>query len=82
MLSYFYNQHKGNTKQNVSNISKGLDELNSKYDNILILGDLNSEMSEPYLDGSCQTCNLESIISKPNQLVSKILRILHALTWC
>ena len=82
LLSYSYNQHKGNTKQNVSNISKGLDELNSEYDNTLIIGDLNSEMSKPYLDEFCQTCNLESIINKPNQLVSKILRILHALTWC
>ena len=29
LLSYFYNTHKGNTKQHLSNISKGLDELNS-----------------------------------------------------
>ena len=28
-----YNQHKGYTKQHLSNISKGLDELYSKYDN-------------------------------------------------
>ena len=32
LLSYFYNSHKGNTKQYLSNISKGLDELNSKHD--------------------------------------------------
>ena len=37
--SYSYNPHKGNRKQHLSNISKGLDELNSKYDNILIIGD-------------------------------------------
>ena len=48
MLSYSYNPHKGNTKQHLSNISTGLNELNSKYDNILIIGDLNSEMSEPF----------------------------------
>ena len=28
LLSYSYNSHKGNTKQYLSNISKGLDELN------------------------------------------------------
>ena len=40
-ISYYsYNPHKGNTKYHLSNISKGLDELNSKYDNILIIGDL------------------------------------------
>ena len=65
MLSYSYNPHKGNTKQYLSNISKGLHELNSKYDNILIIGDLNSEMSEPSLDEFCQTYNLESIVNKP-----------------
>ena len=43
----------------------GLDELNSKYDNILIIGDLNSEMSELSLDEFCQTYNLESIMIKP-----------------
>ena len=50
LLSYFYNPRKGNTKQHLSNVSKGLDELNSKYDNILFIGDLNAEMSEPSLD--------------------------------
>ena len=49
LLSYSYNPHKDNTKQHLSNISKGLDELNPKYDNKLIIGDLNSEMSEPFL---------------------------------
>ena len=30
LLSYSYNPHKGNTKQDLPNISKGLDESNSK----------------------------------------------------
>ena len=65
LLSYSYNPHKGNTKEHLSNISKGLDELNSKYDNILIIGNLNSEMSKPSLDEFCQTYNLETIVNKP-----------------
>ena len=65
LLSYSYNPHKGNTKQHLSNISKGLDELNSKYDSILIIGDLNTEMSEPSLNKFFQTYNLESIVNKP-----------------
>ena len=65
LLSYSYNPHKGNTKQHLFNTSKGLDELNSKYDNILIIVDLNSEVSEPSLDDFCQTYNLEIIINKP-----------------
>ena len=64
LLSYSYNPHKGNKKQHLSNISKGLDELNSKYDNILIIGNLNSELSEPSLDEFSQTYNLVSIVSE------------------
>ena len=68
LLSYSYNPHKGNTKQHLSNISKSLDELNSKYDNILIIGDLNTEMSEPSSNEFCQIYNLESIVNKPSCL--------------
>ena len=49
LFRYSYNPHK----------------LNSKYDNILIIGDLNTEMSEPSLNEFCQTYNLESIVNKP-----------------
>ena len=80
MLSYSYNPYKGNTKQNLSNVSKGLDELNSKLDNILIIGDLNFEMNKPSLDECCQTCNLENIVYKP--IFFKDTKRLHALTWC
>ena len=65
LLSCSYSPHKGNTKQHLSNISKGLDEVNSKYDNILIIGYLNTNMSEPSLNEFCQTYNLESIVNKP-----------------
>ena len=65
LRSNSYYPDKGNTKQNLSSISKGLDELNSKYDDILFTGDLNSEMSEPSLDKFCQTYNLGSIVNKP-----------------
>ena len=54
-------------KQHLSNISNGLDEWNSKY-NILIIGHLSTEMSEPSLNEFCQTNNLESIVNKPTCL--------------
>ena len=64
LLSYCYNPHKSNTKQHLSSTSKGLDELSSEYDNILIIGGLNSEMSESSLNEFCQTYNLEIIVNK------------------
>ena len=68
LLSYSFNPHKGNTKQHLSNIWKGLDELNSKYGNTLIVGNLNTEMGESSLNEFCQTYNLESIVNKPTCL--------------
>ena len=65
LLVYSYNSHKGNSKQHLSNTSEGWDEVNSKYDNVFTIADLNSEMSEPCLDEYCQTHNLESIVNKP-----------------
>ena len=64
LLSYSCNPHGGNTRQHLSNISKGFDELNWIYDNIFITGDLNSGMSEPSSDEFYQIYNLESIIHK------------------
>ena len=37
---------------------------------LVIKGDLNSEMSEPSIDEFCQTCNSESIVNKPTCLTS------------
>ena len=64
LLSYSYNPHRGSTKQHLSNISKGLDELKSKYDNIIIIGYLKFEMSKTSLNEFWQTYNLESIVNK------------------
>ena len=73
LLNYSYNPRKRNTKQHISNISKGLNELNSKHDDTLIIDDLNSEMSEPSLDEFRQICTLGSIVNKPTYLKNKNL---------
>ena len=59
IVQLFLHPHKGNTKQHLSNIRKGLDELISKYDNILIIGDLSTKMNELSLNEFCQTYDLE-----------------------
>ena len=50
--------------QHLSNISKGLNELNSKHDNRLIIGDLNSEMSKRSLDEFSQKYDLQNIAKR------------------
>ena len=56
-------------------MSSSLDEVNSKLDNMLIIGDLDPEINEPSLDEFCQTYNLENIVKK--QPVLEMLKILH-----
>ena len=49
----------------LDSISKELDKLLPKYENILILGDLNSTVSEKHLNEFCQMYNLENLIKVP-----------------
>ena len=68
LVSYSYNPHKGNTKHiriHLSNISQGWGDLNWKYDKILVIGDLNTEMNELSLNEFYQIYNWESIVNKP-----------------
>ena len=46
-------------------LSKGLDVYINKYDNILFLGDFNSETSENYLNDFCNVYNLRNIVKEP-----------------
>ena len=46
-------------------LSKALDTYMNKYDNILFLGDFNSETSENYLDDFCNVYNLRNIVTEP-----------------
>ena len=46
-------------------LSKGLDIYMNKYENILFLGDFNSETSENYLNDFCNVHNLGNIVKEP-----------------
>ena len=46
-------------------MSKGLDNYIGNYDNILLLGDLNSEFSEPCLNDFCDIYNLKNLVKEP-----------------
>ena len=57
------------TKENVSyflgHVSKNLDKIMSKYENILILGDFNSAMPEEAMKEFCKLYDLEILIKEP-----------------
>ena len=65
LLCCSYNPYKSNISTHMHHLSKGLYIYINKYDNILFLGDFNSETSENYLDDFCNVYNLRNIVTEP-----------------
>ena len=59
LLGCSYNPHKGNISNHLHHLNKGLDIYLKSYYNILIMGDLNSEVSENCLNGFCNVNSLK-----------------------
>ena len=60
-----YNPHKEMISYFLTHVGRTLDKLIGTYDNILILGDLNSTQVEPSMKDFCDTYNLENLINEP-----------------
>ena len=60
-----YNPHKENISSFLGHVSKELDKLLPCYENLLLLGDFNSEMSEKPMEEFCGMYNLENLIKGP-----------------
>ena len=60
-----YNPRKENITYFLGHVSKNLDKIMSKYENLLILGDFNSAMSEEAMKEFCQLYDLENLIKEP-----------------
>ena len=65
LLGCSYNPHKNNISNHLHHLNKGLDVYLKSYDNILIMGDLNSEVSENCLNGFCNVNNLKTLNRGP-----------------
>ena len=65
LLDCFYNPHKSNISNHLHHLIKGLDIYLKSYDNILIMGDLNSEVSENCLNGFCNDNSLKTLNRGP-----------------
>ena len=59
-----YNPNKNLISNHTSMLGKSIDLLTPLYDNIVILGDFNSEVSEDIMDEFCCTYNLKSLIKE------------------
>ena len=64
LLCCSYNPHRSNISIHMHHLSKGLDIYMNKYDNILFLGDFNSETSENYLNDFCNAYNLRKMVKE------------------
>ena len=58
-----YNTHKSNISNHLHHL--GLENYAGHYDNIILLGDFNSEFSEPCLNDFCDICNLKNLVKEP-----------------
>ena len=60
-----YNPHKKKISYFLENISKELDKYLPHYENLLMIGDWNSAVTETEMKGFCEIYNLENLIREP-----------------
>ena len=65
LLCGSYNPHKNLISQHFSLISKSLDTLLTKYDNVFLMGDFNADKNNTSLKDFCQLYNLKHLIKVP-----------------
>ena len=65
LLCCSYNPKKDLITQNLYALSKSIDVLTSKYDNLLFSGDFNAGEEDTSVKNFCRSYNLTSMINKP-----------------
>ena len=64
-LCYLYNPHKNNISNHIFHLGKGFHSYITHYDNILFLGDFNSQLSENCVNDFCNFYNLSNLFKEP-----------------
>ena len=65
LISGSYNPNVGLIQNHTVNLSKNLDFYSSKYENFIVIGDFNAEMTNSYLEEFCAFYNLKNLIKQP-----------------
>ena len=60
-----YNPHKNMIDDHLNSLGNCLNELCKTYENILLLGDFNSEMREDAMQEFCNVYNLKTLVNEP-----------------
>lgn len=64
LLLCSYNPHKNMIDAHLLSISRQLDKLYNKYENVILMGDFNAEMTEDAMKYFCDSYNLKSLIKE------------------
>ena len=59
-----YNPHKDMTQNGLIGIGNKLNELSIKYENIILIGDFNSEICEDAMQEFCSTYSLKGLVKE------------------
>ena len=60
-----YNPHKSMIQNHLNIISKRFDELCKKYENFILIGEINSDLCEDAMNEFCCNYNLKNLVNKP-----------------
>ena len=66
LISCSYNPHTSCIENHLNYLGKGLDSLSNKFENFILLGDFNAEITNSSLKNFCECYNLNSLIKNPN----------------
>ena len=70
LLSYLYNPNTNLTADHLHCVGRGIDFYSSKYDNVIVLCDLNTEVSNSFLEQLYASYNLKILIKEPTSFKS------------
>ena len=65
LISGFYNPNVGLIQNHTVNLSKNFGFYSSKYENFIVIGDFNAQMTNNYLEEFCTSYNLKDLIKQP-----------------
>ena len=65
LISGSYNSNVGLIQNHTVNLSQNLYFYTSKYENFIVIGDFNAEITNNYLEEFCTSYNLKNLIKQP-----------------
>ena len=68
VISGSYNPNVGIIYNHTVNLSKNIYFFSSRYENFIVIGDFNVEMTNYYLEGFCASYNLKNLVKQPTCL--------------